>query len=168
MKKTWIVVSLVTLAVGGYLAYRWWENYSFSDKFDIKLIGQKIRVVQLTNIEIEMFLDVYSRLPVNVVIDSYDLNVLINNEQIVNIKSDVPQPLLSETNNRIVLRKIFSPLNRQGKGIAVGQFMKNILKSNVNTIVNVKGEISLSTPAGGIEIKNLPVDATATLGEFLV
>lgn len=160
MKKLWIPVLILGAAVGGYLL---WRNYSFSDKFEWEVQGHYLKFNLFRPAQVEVYVDIVSKLPVDVTITGYNFDILINGNQIITITSNQRQLLKSGQTSRLVLRSEFSPLKLTGNVFNIS-LLKSIIDNKKQSTLTTVGAVDIE--AVGLSVKQIPVDETLTFEEI--
>jgi len=163
MKKLWI--SVAVLGVLGFVGYKYISNYSIADKLDFKVRGHYLKFSSLSSASVELYLDVTSKLPVNVTIKGYDLDLIVNGSKLVNIKSSSEQQLIKDQTNIITIASEFNPTTLLGSLFSFA-FFKQIVKNKLNSTIELKGTMNASLM--GVELSKIPVDINSTLADFVV
>jgi hypothetical protein len=162
MSKVWYFVG--GLIGAGVLGYFWFKNYSFSDKFLVKANGHYLKFNLFAPAQLEIYLDITSKLPVDVTIKGYNLDLFINENMIKNVESSQNQKLVKNEASRIVISTTFSPL-KLTKNVANISILKEIISKPLQNYVQIKGSIDVE--AVGLNFNKLPIDIKITLADFL-
>ena len=159
-----VLITLGVVCVISYFGWKWYSNYSIADKLKFKAVGHYFKVNSFTSIDLSIYLDVTSELPIDIVISKYNIDIYINDEKCLNLQKDIPQILLKNTTNRIQLDSTFNPLLIVKN---LPTFIKTITKNKLDSIVRLKGVLSVSTKGAEIELQDIPLDITLTIDDFL-
>ena len=158
----WVIgIGAAALAYG---TYRWWKNYNFASKIDYKLAGKSFRISGLRSGSYNFDLVVTNKFGVSANITGYNLSILLNGQEISQLSSDAVQPLPNNIPSKFSLSGTFDPLN-SFKTIAKVQNIISALTRPETVLITATGTMGVSVK--GISVKNIPVDFTMSLKDFL-
>lgn len=162
MSKVWYFVG--GLFGAGVLGYIWYKNYSLADKFLVKANGHYLKFNLFAPAQLEIYLDVTSKLPVDVTIKGYTLDLFINENMIKTVESNQSQKLVKDQASRLVISTTFSPL-KLTKNVANLSILKDIISKPLQNYVQIKGSIDVEVV--GMNFNKIPLDIKLTLADFL-
>lgn len=163
-----VLVTLAVLATIGAIGWHWWNNYTFSDKYDLEFSGKYFRVTGMHTGTFELYLDITSHYSFPVTINGYDITVRANGTQIARMttgSSYVPQPILPRQKSRITLHSDFDPAS-MAKTILNRDFLAGVFASKTDTQITFSGTASMR--AIGVDVDNVDLgDITMPLSDLL-
>ena len=77
-----VLITLGVVCVISYFGWKWYSNYSIADKLKFKAVGHYFKVNSFTSIDLSIYLDVTSELPIDIIISKYDIDIYINDESV--------------------------------------------------------------------------------------
>jgi LEA14-like dessication related protein len=174
---------LITAAIVGTLAYfgwRWWDKFSFAEKFDVSVDGKSFKIDILPNSfnaegafmkmleskkgHFNMTLNIKQKLPFDITLNEYNLSISVN---------DAPIATLVGVPNTQMKPNIPAQIPLQGE-FRIGQLLKTFLniemiktafKTPENVIIRIYGTMNFTVK--GAAIKKLPINTKMTLKDFL-
>ncbi len=158
MNRNWIIVgALVSLTViAGYFFY---QAKKIGD-FKIKLGAKKIIQATLERVQVELTLQVHNDSDVDIIINSYDVDLTVDNNFVSKLKSGMSQlvrakgasdfKLLLDFNPKVVLKQAFNL-----------DFIQGLLTKKSNMIIGLTGSVSIMNG-----LKNIPINIQSRLSDI--
>lgn len=162
MNKGWYFVGGFIGA--GILAYMLFKDFDYSKQFEITFSGHYLKFNLFNPAELEIYLKIKNKLPVDLTINGYSFDIYINDNLVKNVNSTQKQTLVSGKETQVVISTTFSPI-KLAKGVFSRETIKNIISNPTKNYVAIKGMLNLN--AVGFDFQNIQVDSKISLSDFI-
>lgn len=160
MRKLFILLGLGGVAFGLYTFYI--KQLEILSLFSYRLKGVKILNLRLTNIELELLIEVINNADISIDVTSYDLKVYLNNVFVGTIKNATANQELKGLGG---VSNFPLKINISNSAF-IGQGLINSLQDNLeNSDLRIEGTFGLKKAF--IKLKDLEIDETYKLREFM-
>lgn len=160
MRKLFILLGLGGVAYGFYTFYL--KQLEILALFKYKLKGVRILNINLTNIELELLVEVINDSDIAIDVSGYDLKVFLNNIFVGTIKNATTNQTLKRLGG---VSEFPLKLNVSTKAF-IGQGLISGLQENFkNSTLRIKGTFGLKKSF--IKLKDLPIDETYKMKDFM-
>ncbi len=155
MNRNWIVVGalLAVFSIGGYFIYQ----FHVLGDFKVKLIGQRIIQTTATRVQVELTLQVTNDSDLDVVINSYDVDLTVNNNFVSKLTSNMSQLIRSKGASDFKLMLDFNPQLVLKQALNL-DFLKSLISSKESINIGLTGTASIMNG-----LKNIPINVQTKL-----
>ena len=166
MKNRNIQIILLFLC-GALLTYAgvfFYQQAQLLQKMKVGFSGGKIKSLSLSSITLELGLKFSNLSAIDITIQSYAFDVLINGKAIMKITPPPPFVITGESDTVTKVDVTFEPKSTLSN-IFSGDVITAILFDYSKVIVQIKGPITLSS--AGVTVNNYQIDQSQTLADLI-
>ncbi len=159
-----IIITLAVLGAIGFVGYKAFASGDYWSKLDFKPVGHKLTINTLTSADIDVMIDVTSRLKTDITVTGYNVDLDINGSEIAHLVSDVRQmikhggkvtfTLSADFDPRAVIKNITNPL-----------LIKQAFDDLSKILIGINGSVGIE--AFNIDIPYLPLHLSFPLSSFV-
>lgn len=158
-----ILTTALILGGLGYLGWRWWKNYSFSDKYAIALKGRAFKITGFHSGNYAFLLSITNKFGFDVTLVGYNLTISVNGNKITTASSSAKVNFPNNQATEVYVSGTFDPLGSL-KTLANLQALQSYFASPQSVKINVSGYTTIDVK--GIDV-NIPVNIDSTLADYL-
>lgn len=158
-----VFIAGTTAILGFGLAYTY-RQQALLREVDISYAGAKLTKFNFTNSIVKIYLKFINKSSIDVVVENYDFNILINNKLVSKVISPSPGYIAANGESTTELDVKFDPSK-----VLANVFSKDVLSAVLTDYskvsVTVKGTISIKHK--GIRLSHIPVEVTDNLKNLI-
>jgi|WetSurMetagenome_2_1015567.scaffolds.fasta_scaffold324551_2 LEA14-like dessication related protein len=157
-----IIASVAAIAGGIYMFYK--RQISLALQYCYKIAGITIYHVRKDSINFQLILKVQNKSDFSLIINGYDLDVILNSKKIANVKSTMTTKILPATISEIPMELDFNPSEIFDKNY-ITELLTYMLADQTKIKLQIQGTMNITM--NFIHLKKFKFDYSTTISEIV-